>query len=197
MTPAILSVRQWGGRIIDTSGLRRSKPAGILIHHTAGPNTPVETDEAAALTAGCALARSIQAFHMDGRGWRDSGQNFLVTRPGIVLEGRNGSLQAAAKGLVLQGAHCNNPTLNATWWGIENEGTYTSDLPPPEAWEALVELCAWLCFRGDLDSIHIAGHRDVRKTACPGDALYGRLADLRHAVHLRKQALIDADGAAP
>ena len=51
--------------------------------------------------------------------------------------------------------------------------------------EAAKELVAWLCAKYGLDSLKkgvIVGHRDLNDdTACPGDALYRRLDEIRYA----------------
>ncbi|MGH3376888.1 MAG: peptidoglycan recognition protein family protein, partial [Actinoallomurus sp.] len=67
--------------------------------------------------------------------------------------------------------------------GIENEGTYTSVLPPAALWNALVQTLAWLCDDYGLDPHSaIVGHRDYNVTQCPGDALYAKLPQLRNDV---------------
>jgi len=130
---------------------------------------------------------------MQVNGWRDSGQHFTVTRSGLVLEGRNGSLAAAQHGRVVHGAHAGDDEANQTCWGIENEGTYIQGAMPEAQWKSLVNLCAWLCFWGKVQSASICGHREYKATQCPGDWLFGQLPDLRFQVHMAKAALMQRD----
>ena len=49
---------------------------------------------------------------MDGFGWADSGQNFLNTTGGFLLEGRQGTLDAIKQGLCVRSAHAGTPKGN-------------------------------------------------------------------------------------
>jgi hypothetical protein len=185
----IFTCQEWGAAPKDTSRLARTPAQGIVIHHTTTPDVPPLPGSAAEQQRCFRLARGIQSAHL-GRGWKDTGQNFTCTRSGLLLEGRHGSLAAAQQGRVVQGSHAGNKQANRERWGIENEGLYTSQLPPAALWNALVELCAWLCLWGDVDSQAIHGHREYKSTQCPGDAFFARLGDLRAAVHTRKLELM-------
>src|SRR5690606_25893991 len=129
-------------------------------------------------------SRQIQNWHMDHNGWNDSGQQLTISRGGIVMEGRNRSLDAIRTRNLAVGAHVlrhNRHTI-----GIENEGTYMKAQVPAQLWRSLVEVCAWLCQVYDLDpSRAIVGHRDYNSTSCPGDVLYARLPALRRQVAAR------------
>lgn len=97
------------------------------------------------------------------------------------MEGRHQTLDTLATGSTfVLGAHCTGQ--NSVALGIENEGTYTSELPPPAQWDRLVDLTAYLCQSYGLGADTIYGHRDFLATDCPGDALYARLPALRTAV---------------
>jgi len=87
--------------------------------------------------------------------------------------------------------------------GISVMGTYTSETPPAATLGALARLLAWKLERHGLDPLGtasmtcgaaqkyaagqvvslpvVSGHRDVNYTACPGDALYAKLGDVRSA----------------
>ncbi|WP_169945948.1 N-acetylmuramoyl-L-alanine amidase [Microbispora sp. H11081] len=154
-------------------------PDRLVVHHTATANTgPTDLD------AAFRLSRAIQRYHMRRNGWEDIGEQFTVSRGGYVLEGRNRSLPAAEAGrhvLGAQAADHNDHTL-----GIETEGTYTSGLPSTRQLSALTGLLAWLCGVYDLDPHEaIIGHRDLNRTACPGDRLYAYLPRLRDDVARR------------
>ncbi len=181
--------QECGCRKVNNASLPHKHGRGIVLHHEGGalPNRkyfPADADFAR--DAGYALARKVQTYHIVAKGWRDTGYHFLVTREGLVLEGRAGSLCWAEQGEVLYGAHCGVTAYNADHFGICFEGNYMGENPTPEQWSAAVELCAQLCVWSGADSQEILGHRDVKRTLCPGDVLYRRLAEFRLAVRKRK-----------
>jgi hypothetical protein len=151
-------------------------PVRIIVHHTATPNVEDYSRGAAE-----DVARRIQAFHMDRRGWIDTGQNFTISRGGFVLEGRHRSLEALRSGARhAEGAHCTGQNVEAV--GIENEGTYTALTPPDRQWVRLRSMCAYICSQYGIAPTELAGHRDFKDTLCPGDAFYAMLPRLRTEV---------------
>lgn len=186
--PKILTVDAWGGKRVDNRALTTLPARGIVLHHTAGKNRrPYPADEGAERVIAFQVARSIQNLHMTPpRRWRDSAQHFTATRGGLLLEGRNGTLEAARKGLVLAGAHAGVATVNQQWWGIELEGLYEDEEPPTEQIEAVIRLCTWLSLMGRTQARDIEGHRKWRKTLCPGAVLYHMLPQIRERVRQEK-----------
>jgi hypothetical protein len=175
--PPIIDCDGWGARpnsrIVNVVNQR---PVKILVHHTATPNVEDLSREAADR-----LARGIQNFHMDRRGWLDSGQHFTISRGGFVLEGRRRSLEALRSGRKqVEAAHCTGQNLVSI--GIENEGIYTDTGPPGPLWDRLREMCAYVCSKYGIAPTEIFGHRDFKDTLCPGDVLYGMLPRLRDEV---------------
>jgi len=172
--PDVIGCDGWGARpAAGPIPILSRRPRLVLVHHTAGPNTH-DLGRAAAAE----MARRVQDFHMDRRGWIDSGQNFTVSRGGFVLEGRRQSLWALRGGRRhVVGAHCTGHNEVAV--GIENEGTYQRIKPPPAQLDQLRALCAAICARYQIAPTAIHGHRDYRDTDCPGDALYRLLPQLR------------------
>ncbi|MFI6132907.1 N-acetylmuramoyl-L-alanine amidase [Micromonospora sp. NPDC051141] len=174
--PVIASCDTWGARTVSGLSQLTSNPDKIVIHHTATANTADLS-----VTQAYALARSIQAYHMDSLGWSDTGQNFTVSRGGYLMEGRHTSLSHLNSGSgFVTSAHC--PGQNTTGVGIENEGTYTSVTPPDTLWNGLVDLCAHICQQWGIAPSQIFGHRDFVATECPGNAFYAKLSQLRQAV---------------
>lgn len=159
--------------------LLSTNPNKILVHHTATANS---TDYSQAHAY--ALARSIQNYHMDVRGFIDTGQHFTISRGGYVMEGRHRSLERlrAGQGHIV-GAHCTGQNDQSI--GIENEGTYISVAPPAALYNQLVTLCADICTQYGLPASQIYGHRDFAATQCPGDVLYAKLPQLRSDVAAR------------
>lgn len=173
----ILDCDAWGARPSSRPvDVRPIRPVRILVHHTAGPNT-----EDTSLDSAIAIARAIQRFHMDSRGWIDSGQHFTISRGAHVLEGRRRSLEALRAGdRQVHAAHSAGQNLESI--GIENDGTYIDVDPPAVLFDRLREMCAYICRQYGIAPTEIYGHRDFRDTACPGDRFYGLLPQLRSQV---------------
>jgi hypothetical protein len=176
-SPPIIGCDEWGAR--PPSGpitVWDQRPVRIIVHHTATRNVEDYSRGAAEY-----VARTIQDFHMDGRGWFDTGQNFTISRGGYVLEGRHRSLEALRAGdRHVEGAHCTGQNVESV--GIENEGTYSTLTPPDVLWTRLRAMCAYICYQYGIAPTELAGHRDYRDTLCPGDALYAMLPRLRTEV---------------
>ncbi|HVK21973.1 MAG TPA: N-acetylmuramoyl-L-alanine amidase [Actinokineospora sp.] len=167
----------WGARPpAEPVALLDHPPTFIVVHHTATPNT---TD--LSRPHAFKLSRAIQNYHMDRRGWIDSGQQFTNSRGGHVTEGRHGSLDAVRTGHThVQGANVANRNREVV--GIENEGMYVTDEMPEQQWAALVELVTFIAREYGVKPGQIRGHRDFSSTQCPGDTLYRRLPELRSTV---------------
>jgi N-acetyl-anhydromuramyl-L-alanine amidase AmpD len=152
------------------------RPVKILVHHTAGPNQ-ADVSRAAAYR----MSRGIQNFHMDVRGWIDTGQHFTISRGGVLMEGRHRSLELLRIGKrQVEGAHCTGQNVVAI--GIENEGIYQDANPPVALWNRLRDTCAYICRQYGIRPTEIYGHRDFKNTICPGNRLYGMLPRLRTEV---------------
>jgi hypothetical protein len=174
--PYIYTRAEWGARPPTSPASIIKAPDHLIVHHMAFPNS---TDYS--LAHAFQLSRDCQNLHMDTYGWSDTGQQLTISRGGYVMEGRNRSLEAIGKGANVMGAQCANE--NGHTLGIENEGTYTTELPPTALWNSLVQTLAWLCdVYGLSPSTAIVGHRDYNPTQCPGDALYAQLPKLRSDV---------------
>ena len=185
----VYETADWGARAPLYSPFATTRPTNAVVHHMDWPNRPLIEDPAAALEQAFSVARRCQADHMDGNGWADTGQHFTVTREGVVLEGRHGSLAALLAGHCIHGAHAADnsvdpPVDDNNSWGVEHEGTYSTEQPPDVQWDASVKLYAVLCHLTHLDSATILGHRDTGcSTACPGDDFESLLPRFRGKVH--------------
>jgi hypothetical protein len=175
--PRIYTCAEWGARPPNgTITVLNRKPTYIVVHHTAGGNS---TDYS--LNHAFQISRDIQNFHMDGRGWIDTGQQLTNSRGGFVTEGRHRSVEILDQGTRhVQGA--NVADHNSEIIGIENEGLYTSVDVPRKLWDSLVQLVAYIAQQYGISPDLIRGHRDFNATECPGTVLYGRLPELRRAV---------------
>ncbi|MGW7315333.1 peptidoglycan recognition protein family protein [Streptomyces sp. NPDC054854] len=178
--PSVFGCAAWGARPPSESVvILAAPPKQIVVHHTATRNVEDYSQQRA-----FALARAIQNYHMDIQGWIDTGQHFTISRGAFVTEGRHHSLAELDSGRrQVRSAHCVG--RNDVSVGIENEGTYTSEEPPAQQFEALVALCTHICDRYGIAPTEIHGHRDFNDTACPGDRLYALLPRLRKDVAVR------------
>jgi N-acetyl-anhydromuramyl-L-alanine amidase AmpD len=137
-------------------------PTYIVLHHSA-------TDPRAS-------AEDIRKVHLE-RGMDDIGYHYLITPEGTILEGRPVSII---------GAHARG--LNQHSIGVCCIGDYSFEQPSMAMLSSLKQIVSSLKLRFAISPECIIGHRDVIRmtpdatpTACPGDALYAHLADLRDA----------------
>ncbi|HVE95241.1 MAG TPA: peptidoglycan recognition protein [Acidimicrobiales bacterium] len=185
--PAVRLRTEWGARAAKTNPSYASSVKMAFVHHTVNSNTYSRGDVPAML-------RAIQAYHMDSNGWDDIGYNTLVDRFGEIWEGRGGGFDRP-----VIGAHTSGFNTGST--GVAILGEFTQELPSSAA---TAGVAAWLAWKLPLTGVDpqgnatmtsggnerypkdtavtfpaIAGHRDGRPTACPGQAFYERLGDLR------------------
>ena len=191
--PTIMTTQEWGASPPRVDHFPEQPAAGIVVHNTEGPNrTPLEGD--AEIKKAVKIARGIQYSHMvKDHTWPDTGQHFTISRGGLILEGRHGSLEAARSGRVVHGTHAvsSDGSANRRWFGIEVEGdNRTKDLVTDQQYSALVELCAWLMKWRGVATLPIKGHMDVKAkhTDCPG-LFENRLPRLRDDVAKRRKQL--------
>jgi N-acetylmuramoyl-L-alanine amidase/Predicted Peptidoglycan domain len=175
--PRIHTCNEWGARPPNGNiTVENHKPTYIVVHHTAGGNS-----NDFSVAHAYQISRDIQNFHMDGRGWIDTGQQLTNSRGGHVTEGRHRSVEILDQGTRhVQGANVGNH--NSEVIGIENEGLYTSVNVTQALWDSLVQLVAYIAQQYGISPSMIRGHRDFNATECPGTVLYGRLPELRNAV---------------
>ena len=142
---------------------------------------------------------AICRYHRNSNGWNDIGYNALVDEYGEIYEGRAGGLDEAV-GAQAQG-------FNAQTAGVANIGDYTRVGAAPTrrsarpratsagSWSCTASRCrrpVTLTSAGGSASRYpagarvtvdrVLGHRDTGKTACPGDALYAQVDDIRALV---------------
>ncbi|XP_055375107.1 peptidoglycan-recognition protein LB-like [Condylostylus longicornis] len=143
----------------------------VIIHHTYIP-------EACFTTNDCIKAMQwIQDFHQNDRQWDDIGYSFAIGGDGKIYEGR---------GFNVVGAHA--PGYNDKSIGIVFIGDYRTILPSPKMLEAAHKLIQYGIFKGNLKWDYILhGHRQVRDTECPGDALYNEIKTWPHFVEIHKR----------
>jgi hypothetical protein len=182
-TAKVMTTDEWEAK--SAGPFTRTVPRYIVIHHTDNKNPPQDPSQRT-IDGAKRFAQNIQAFHMDSRGWSDSGHNFLNTTGGFLLEGRHGSLKAVQEGFCVQSAHARQDPGKLAHGnqspGIENEGNFMTFQMGQQQWDSLVELCVSLCESCNLSPKDIRGHREFSDTDCPGDVLFAQLPRLRKAV---------------
>jgi N-acetylmuramoyl-L-alanine amidase len=177
--PQIFTRAQWGAdeTIREPGDPDYGQVLGGFVHHTAGTNSYLQSDVPG-------IIRSIYAYHVNGRGWRDIGYNFLVDRFGRIWEGRYGGVDRA-----VVGAHTAGYNSNA--FGMSVLGTYRSKQPETALLDAYERLFAWkfslhgveptasVAYPDQKTLPAISGHRDGGSTECPGQLLYDALPTIR------------------
>ena len=144
-----------------------------------------------------ALIQATYAFHTSSaKGWNDVCYEFFIGRDGDVWEGRAGALTGPVVADATGGSQGFAQLICLL-------GDFTSQLPTDAAQASLVKVLAWLAGRYSIDiapgattsfvsrgsqrwaagtpvtTPTIAGHRDMSYTACPGDAFYPMLPEIR------------------
>ena len=175
--PGIVSRAGWGADESKRTWAPSFAPIKrMIVHHTVTAND--DRDPAATV-------RSIYHYHSVSQGWGDIGYNFLVAPDGRIYEGRwSGSTtgeDAARRGVI--GAHARGHNKGAV--GTAMLGNLTNRDATPEAKNALADLLAWKADRHGLDPQGLIGHRDVGKTACPGNVFYNGLPGVRNEIAAR------------
>jgi N-acetylmuramoyl-L-alanine amidase len=184
---------QWGAdQCRPRTGPEYGTVQAVAVHHTVSLNdyTPQEAPR---------IVLAICRYHRNSNGWNDIGYNALVDKYGTIYEGRAGGLDKPIVGAHAQG-------FNTQTAGVANIGDYSSIGASDAALRATATYIRWklevhgqplsgpvtLKSGGGPESRYAAGarvtvdrvlgHRDVGKTACPGDGLYDQLDEIRSLV---------------
>lgn len=175
----------WGARAPSSTSYGSTVKLAV-VHHSDSSNSysPAEVP---------GVLRSVQAFHMDGRGWSDIAYNFVVDKYGGIWEGRAGGIDRS-----VIGAHSMGFNTNSV--GVMVIGDYTAAAPSGAAIESVSKVIGWKLqingvspagrvdfTSGGSTSIpagqtvnlpRVVGHRDVGSTSCPG-SIQGYLGQIR------------------
>ena len=150
-----VSRAEWGARKPKSTGNSiSSHPKGVAVHYEGpqmGTRKHLLCDD---------LARTIQAFHMDSRGWADVAYSYMVCEHGYVYEGRG-----VGKGSAANGTTAANLAYYAVCGLVGKGDTVTSALT--DGIREAIDIC-----RRNGAGNEVVGHRDLFATECPGDALY-------------------------
>ena len=194
--PAITTRGAWGAQPFRCSQVDYApKLKFAVVHHTVNSNSYGPGDSPA-------IVRAIQAYEQNSLGYCDIAYNFLVDRYGQIFEGRAGGMDKP-----VIGGHAGG--FNTASTGVALIGDYTSINAPAGQWNSLVHLLRWRlsvarvnpaagftttvlsspcnCQQWPVGTVislpnAIVGHRDVDKTACPGNTFWPQLPQLRNEV---------------
>ena len=161
--PRILRREVWGARAFRGRPEFNRRLVRGVVHHTVTSNE-YSADEVPS------ILRSIQAYHQNGRGWSDIAYNFIVDRFGRVWEARDHSFESAVVSAASSGR--NEQTLAVAFLGDASTA-----FVPSTILRSIGMTLGWKMRRhgpGPTPA-NIMGHRDVGRTACPGDILYRQL----------------------
>ena len=178
----------WGADLPPTGPIAAETPQFLLVHHTASSNS---------YSRAVGLIQAAYAFHTSAaKGWSDVCYEFFIGRDGDVWEGRAGALTGPVVADATGGSQGFAQLICLL-------GDFTSQPPTDAAQVSLVKVLAWLSDRYAIDiapgattsfisrgsqrwtagttvtTPTIAGHRDMSFTACPGDALYPLIPEIR------------------
>jgi N-acetylmuramoyl-L-alanine amidase len=138
-----------------------SRPMGrvtrITLHHTAEHGSVATLPD-------IEVVRRIENYHRNGRKWCAIGYHYLVGKDGRVYEGRPANLQ---------GAHVLSENENNI--GISMMGDFDKKMPSARQLAALKAFLDDTRDRFKVSKGRVYGHRDLNRSICPGDALYGWL----------------------
>ena len=192
--PEIVPREAWGGDQCNPDSNAPAYTDGVqmmFVHHTTTYNTYPQADVLGIIYAIC-------TYHVDTRGWKDIGYNFVIDRFGTIYEARAGGIENA-----VWGAHTGG--FNYYSFGVALIGDHNLAGPSQAAIDALEELAAW---KMDVHHVNpdtmvtveslgsskyasgvsvvldtISGHRDASETSCPGGLCYPLLVDVRPQVY--------------
>jgi N-acetylmuramoyl-L-alanine amidase len=187
----------WGANLPPAGPIEVETPQFLLVHHTASSNS---------YSSAAGVIQSAYAYHTGpAKGWSDVCYEFFIGRDGDVWEGRAGALTGPVVADATGGSQGFAQLICLL-------GDFTSQLPTPAAQASLVNMLAWLSDRYAIDispgattsfvsrgsqrwpagtpvtTPTIAGHRDMSYTACPGDAFYPLLPEIRTRATAQREA---------
>lgn len=160
MAIKLITRNEWGARARRAGAATPFDPRGVTIHwEGAGWTAPWDHSTCDN------KVRSIQAFHMDSRGWSDIAYNFLACPHGYVYEGRGLNRRSAANG---------SYTTNTYWYAIQCMWGTKSGSVPDELLNGCRDAIDYCRTKGGAGPL-VNGHRDHKSTDCPGDQIYAWL----------------------
>ncbi len=171
--PVVITRAQWGANEAWMTWPPEYRDVrALVLHHTVLGDASLDP---------AAVVRAIYYYHAIEREWGDIGYNYLVDSYGRVYEGR-----AGGPGVV--GAHARIYNYGSA--GIGMIGDFQENPVPPNLYNGLTDLTAYLCTLHGIDPLAqtllidavlptILAHRDVAATLCPGQYFYPLMGAVR------------------
>lgn len=148
----------------------------IIFHHTDGHHPEISLPGDESYQEAYRYAHDIQNFHMDVRGWNDSGHNFLVCRNGLIFQGRWLTVSAIKANHMVESAHCPNQNDQV---GIEHEHKGSESMTQRQR-HSSARLQAWIADQYQRKApLPVDPHRRYFNTACPAN-LEGDISRIRN-----------------
>jgi uncharacterized protein with LGFP repeats len=195
--PDVVTRGQWDPR---NQCKPRSNPSygevkAAVVHHTVNTNN-YSRKESKSIVLGICL------FHRNDNGWNDIGYNALVSKQGLIFEGRDGGLRRAVVGAHAEG-------YNSQTTGVASIGNHEEGRISDKGRHALVRYLAWkldhhglkandhtrLTSAGGSTNRYPSGrkvrvntiypHGRTNTTACPGSRLDREMGEIRDATQRR------------
>ena len=125
----------------------------------------------------------IKKWHMIERGWNHLGYHHIITGNGKIHNTLNHNKQ---------GYHAydeiNQISGNVDSIGICLTGNFQVETPSTDQINSLIKLLKKLVSKYDIPiDLGVIGHRDFKKTLCPGINLYTQLYNIRNKLHKWKK----------
>ncbi len=192
--PSICNRACWGARAPVCGISQLGTLSRAVIHHTASASDFNTTSQATS----AANVRAVQNYHIDSRGWCDTGYHFMVCKLGYIFEGRAGSMSS-----IPVGAH---DSVNANSFGFNWMGYFHpphNQVPTTAMRNSIYDVIAWRMpsawstygggtYGGRPGVGTLCTHRDAFASACPGDSAYPFITsninggEARDGVHARR-----------
>lgn len=155
----VVSRTQWGARQPNCVTPLTRGLYGVAVHYSAS-----DADEQADHANCAGRVKSIQNFHMDGRGWCDIAYNHLICAHGYVFTGRGYNIRSAANG-----TNDGNSRYHAVCL-LCNDDSGEREITPAVQ-QALIDVRKEYLKRYPSADATV-GHRDIVATSCPGAEAY-------------------------
>jgi len=111
-------------------------------------------------------AASFGRYHREVRHWSELGYHFVIDNGN---GGRDGRVEIGGRWThQREGAHAGVALYNDYGIGICLVGDFNTSRPTAAQLQSLAQLIAYLMRTYHIPADHVIGHRDIRKTDCPG-----------------------------
>lgn len=169
---AVVTREQWGSAkpVLE---MKEHVPNRITIHHTGTyQNFNKSLEEKLKALQKFSMERSPLSDGRTKEAWADIPYHFYISVDGRIGEGRE-----------LRYVGDSNTPYDPTGHALlVLEGNFNKDQVTEAQRQSLFQLTKAIAKRYHISADRISGHKDNAQTACPGDALYAMLPQLREAV---------------